>query len=216
MQLDVRHGVLDVPEPLADGAAPPEPRWQWRVLSRGSAWRPKLARFLVGAPEPAVADTYVLSARSPNSVKLHEHHIDVKEVDRTAPDGLELWRPTRRLQCPLGVRQLADLFAVWKLDDDAPTRPCWSVRQFERDIVDPRPELLLLPVVKHSTALDVAGCEGEYVDLLVMGEHRESVALMDADDSRVRAAITMLGLSRQANTGYPVALSEMVGLAAYR
>jgi len=136
----------------------------------------------------------------------------VKRLERLAADGLQLWRPAIRQEFPLSAKVLGLLFDAWGLDEALPYRPCWSERQMERDIIDPRSSLRAVPVLAQRTPLEVARCRGEHVALTVLGEHWESIGFDDPDPSRVRTAADAVGLGMLPNESYPAALAKIAGV----
>src|SRR6478736_2702447 len=68
-------------------------RWEWRTFGDHFATAEK--RFDLLKPE-SVADTdetYLLSARSVDAVKVRGGLMDVKRLEQVDDDGLELWKP---------------------------------------------------------------------------------------------------------------------------
>lgn len=187
-------------------------RWEWRVFVRGALNLARLATFLRDDSERTRAETYLVSSRSVHSVKVHNLLVEVKRLDRLASDGLQLWRPMLRQEFPLSARSLALLFDAWGLDEAMPYRPCWSERQMERDIIDPRNSLRAVPVLTQRTPLEVARCRGQHVALTVLGEHWESIGFEDPDPSRVRTAADAVGLGMLPNESYPTALAKIAGM----
>src|SRR4051812_6303886 len=92
----------------------PTPHWEWRVFE------PFPGSFINSIEPPAVAEdasieTYVLSAVSPHSVKIRNGMLDVKLLEQSSDDDMELWRPVFGQAFPIHVQDLAPVWNAWGL-----------------------------------------------------------------------------------------------------
>ncbi|HET7024747.1 MAG TPA: hypothetical protein VFI39_06045 [Gemmatimonadales bacterium] len=188
------------------------PRWEWRSISRQLPVDPaRLTGGLIG-PMHHAADTYVLAQTSPHSVKVRDDALEVKRLLAVEALGLELWRPTLRLQFPLLVDDLDELWAAWGIRPARPLRATLTFHDFIRDIVSGDDLLTRIDVIKHRTKLMIGGCPGERVSMLVRDTHWESLAFEHEDPTLVVSALRTLGLDPRSNSSYPTGLRRITGL----
>jgi exopolyphosphatase/guanosine-5'-triphosphate,3'-diphosphate pyrophosphatase len=60
------------------------------------------------------------------------------------------------------------------------------------------------------------GCVSELTDVVANGTKVRTVAIEDADASKVSAAVRSMGLETHANTSYPRGLKQVIALSSYR
>ena len=187
------------------------PRWELRVFAR------RLPRV---RPDPAVSEardpprreTYFVSARSLQNVKIRADHVEIKRLEAVDGDGLERWRPTARHGFPLGSSDIADIGAALNVTFPGTLRAPVNRAGLLAAIASLAPMVVAVPLTKWRRQFVVAGCHGERVTLVVRGRHWESMALEDPDRDRVMRAAALLHLNDLPNTSYPAALKAIVGM----
>jgi len=82
-------------------ALPKVGRWEWRAFGEDIAQAERHLTALQAERDHESDDLYVLSAGSDASVKLRDGVVDVKELQRVRPDGLQQWKPVLKAPLPL-------------------------------------------------------------------------------------------------------------------
>ena len=187
------------------------PRWEWRFIGR-SLPVDRARLHVTRGDAPTSRETYLLSALTPHNIKVRNAMLEIKRLEEHAADGVELWRPTARSAFPLESAAGVELWEAWGIATPAQVTAVTSLADLVRDVVSRHPALRRVDLVKRRNRLTLAGCNGEIVELEIMGEHWVSVAFEDADPALVRAAVAASGLNSQDNQNYPAALKRIVGL----
>jgi hypothetical protein len=191
------------------GPLPVVSRWEWRLIARALPIDP--ARLTLEAEAISSRETYLLSAHTPHNVKIRKQVLEIKQFERRAADGLELWRPTARSAFPLDRATRTALWSAWGIPPQ-PTGSTDTLDALVREVVTPQYALRRVDLMKRRRRLTLVGCAGELVELEIGAERRKSIAFEDAHPNVVRAAVTAAGLAGQPNLNYPAALKDIVGL----
>jgi hypothetical protein len=182
-------------------------RWEWRVFGRHVALPPGTRPPQTDAP--ASDETYLVSFRSTDNVKVRGGRLEMKRLEETGTAGLELWNPVLSVSLPASPAALETLWERWGVQP--PREPAVSLDTIVRAVVAATPWLRAIAVTKRRVALALEECRGEFVELHIGGERWESVAIESEDPMRVLAAVRRLGLHGMRNTSYPVALARIAG-----
>jgi len=200
----------------SDGSATADdrvvPRWEWRAFERSFVVPPSGAdaeRF----DAPVERDeTYLLSLLSPHNVKIRDGRVDIKRLERTEANGLELWRPVLKGAFPIETGALAAACEAWGIPGPAGDTPAHSLAELLQNVVVPHRQLRIVTLTKRRLPITVAGCRGERAHITVGGHHWNTVTFEDADPARVLAALAELKLDPTANENFPRALKRILGL----
>lgn len=188
-------------------------RWEWRTFSP-SPLLAKVERFVHGAAGVVGDETYVLSRRSVHNVKIRLGRLEVKRLQATAYDGLELWRPTMAEPFPVDANALEMACDALGISPPEPAAIPWSAAVFLAQFVVRVPVLRAVSLTKRRTPLLLGECPGEHVALTIAGQRWESIAFEDALPERVVGAVTTLSFAVRDNTSYPAALKRIAGMPA--
>lgn len=208
---DLADGTVEIgaacalPEPITV-----VPRWEWRTISQHTL-APHVLGFDSGVRGHTVHETYILSSVSPHNIKIRDGCLEVKRLEQVDATGLERWRPVVKAAFPLDAAAVAEAFDAWKvhafpLSTEATSNPA----AFLAAVTGARMELQTITITKQLAPLELLGCQGEHVDLVIADALWESVAFENADPALVRAAIAYLGFCPSDNTSYPTALKHIV------
>ena len=190
-------------------------RWEWRTFAKSPAysellWVPRTGDSVV------TRERYILSAASPNSVKIHDECLDIKMLVQVDGSGLEQWRPVMNASFPVKEAALDSAWLAWGLPAPIVTRRQCTLDEFLSEVVDDEPALCVADIEKKRTRLSIQGCPGEHVAIQVAGESWESIAFEHMDPFQVWRAVTAIGLENAKNTSYPAGLKRIVGVRAER
>jgi hypothetical protein len=190
-------------------------RWEWRVFARSGLGR-HATDFVGGVISTAHADLYFVSANPQANVKIREGRVELKTLVRSSMDGLELWRPEFEEAFPLSRVAMRRLSRVWHTAVTPSITTCTTEAQFAEFARSCLPTIHAIPVVKHRRRFTVLNCRAEFVELSVLGERWESLALEDAEPAVVRASVRALGLSDLPTSNYPATLARVARFAMPR
>jgi exopolyphosphatase/guanosine-5'-triphosphate,3'-diphosphate pyrophosphatase len=184
------------------------PRWEWRTFGRRI---PLPAGSLKGDPRNATpsSDTYIVSSRSTDNVKVRGGRLEMKRLERVDDNGLELWNPVVSVPLPADSAELTAVWQAWGAWPPALDRPL-ALDDIVREVVTGAPWLRAVAVTKRRVPLLLSECRGEFVELQVAGERWESVAIEGEAPGRVRDALRRLGLDRHENVNSPRWLARLV------
>jgi len=186
-------------------------RWEWRIFGE-SLPLPATPRLQVQPPEPVVNESYLLSARSIQNVKLRGNAVDIKLLDAVEAGGLERWRPAGHFVFPLGPAHIACIQEA--LGVIIPLRLGYPLdrERFIRALGSLEPAVTLATVTKLRTRFTLAACEGELVEVTVNGKRLVSLALEDTNPGYMTTAIRMIGAPDAVNLNYPRFLKALLGI----
>lgn len=188
------------------------PRWEWRIFEVAPA------SFIDRILLPTVHDTartsdeiYLISDASPNNVKVRSATLDVKVLERTTHDGLELWRPTFKHAFPIPASDLVPVWKAWNLAGPVTAPVAYTLDAFLSDVVAANSALHAIRVTKTRTRFDLLGCSAERASLTIDGTPWETVAVEHEDPERVARAVATLGANPPRALSYPALLKRIAG-----
>lgn len=200
--------------PTREGKASPN-SWEWRVFARPGLGR-HVAAYAGGVISSAHVDVYFISGNPRANIKIREGRVQLKCLARSSDDGLELWRPEFEEAFPLSRVAMRRLCKAWRAEVTPAITTCRTEAQFEEFARSCLPAIHAMPVVKHRRQFAVRDCRAEHVEISVLGERWESLALEDVEPAAVRAAVRLLGLSDLPTSNYPAALARVGRFATAR
>ncbi len=190
-----------------------QPRWEWRIFEAfPGAFIASLGPPDVGDVESA--ETYIVSADSPHNVKIRDGQLDVKVLEQTRPDDLELWRPVFKQPFPVVARDLAPVWNAWAIGEPALPRASYTMEQFLDEVVAPVPELRVVPITKHRAHFTILGCSAERAMVGAARGRWDTLALEDEDPEKILLARRTLGRALPPGTSYPAMLKRIAGMGS--
>jgi hypothetical protein len=198
-----------IPNPTPDRAAVGSPRWEWRTFSRHGLMR-RIAAHVGSSTETISIETYLLSSRSPHSVRIHDNRIEVRELLEATVEGIERWQSILVSTFPLAPAVLHRVLATWHVEVSAELAAYPTLTAFI-EAASAVPDLAVVAVEKRRRGFEFRHCRGEYAGLAIRGERWESIALKDEEVAIVRVAIEALGLTKFPSSNYPELLARAVG-----
>jgi exopolyphosphatase/guanosine-5'-triphosphate,3'-diphosphate pyrophosphatase len=173
------------------------PRWEWRTfgasLGAAEGQLPERAASSVQDSE----ETYILSRRSDESVKIRDGLMDVKRR-QDVRDGLELCRPVIKAEFPLDRDTVAAMLAAVGVDA-ALERPSYALPELLDAVVARSAELRAVDVQKHRAHHTIEGAMVELTTISCEGRTTHTIAVESPDTAQILAAIDTLGLSGRRN-----------------
>lgn len=190
------------------------PRWEWRTFF-GSTLPADISALIGSSADsaPAGPETYILSGGSPHNVKIRDGQLEIKwleEVDR----GLERWRPVLVTPFPVDADDIRAACDAWMLPPPVLLPRHASIDEFLLEIVRPIALLRVVRLTKRRARMALFGCAAECAALEIEGSRWYTLALEDADPSRVIEAVGRLPLQGRPNMSYPTALKQIAGLTS--
>lgn len=188
------------------------PRYEFRVWGRDLALL--FARLQEASDLEEIedsAESYIVCSRAIRfNTKVRGGSLDVKELLKTRGQ-LELWRPYLKAGFPLTRQTIQDrVCPVLSLDPQQIVLPAYELDLFITTIIDPSPDLTLVPVNKRRYRFTIETCLAEFTDVSVCGEHIDTVAVESQDVAATLRAIARLGLCGQQNQSYQDALRAIL------
>ncbi len=188
------------------------PRWEWRTF--GADFGPFEDQFRALAPEKVQSgsEVYILAAGSDANVKFRDDLLDIKQLERVSPDGLEQWRPILKEPFPLAAGTLARLRAALGLPDSAIQGDALSFDALVAALESASRQIRGLRVDKTRTRYHIHGCVAELTDVVADGKKVRTAAIEDEDPAKVIAAVRATRLDGYPNVSYPRGLKQLVGM----
>ncbi|MES2125238.1 MAG: hypothetical protein V4503_11185 [Gemmatimonadota bacterium] len=202
-----------VPVPPACTFAPEPPlRWEWRTFDyQAQRWARLLQQVeLTPTPGPS-SETYLLTPRSPDNVKIRNGRVEVKQLLRTSPDGLELWRPSLKEEFPLDSRTVSALCHAWQCEQPEVTPVLPTPEALTAWITRTLPEVRIIPIRKLRHRFRLGECEGEWASIESDDATLETLALEHHDPAVLRQALDTLRLTDAPNINYVTGLKRFIG-----
>jgi len=159
------------------------------------------------------SEVYVVSRyQSVFNPKVREGRLDVKELIETHK-RLELWHPYLKAQFPLRLyAEQQSVSQVLSLSQPIDWEAIDTAEAFLRDIVEPCPHLVLVPVRKTRTRFSLGSCSAEFVAVVAGKLERETVCVESDNAAAALRVVARLGLGGQENCNYQRALRAMLGI----
>jgi exopolyphosphatase / guanosine-5'-triphosphate,3'-diphosphate pyrophosphatase len=189
------------------------PRWEWRTFRAN--FGPAEEKFRALAPErvQTSVENYILDAASDANVKFRDDLLDIKQLERVNPDGLEQWRPIFKAPFPLAAGAIARLRAALGLPDSAIPGDALSFDALVAALESVSPRIRSVRVNKMRTRYHIHGCVAELTDVVADGKPIRSAAIEDEDPAKVIAAVRAMRLDGYPNMSYPRGLKQLVGMS---
>jgi exopolyphosphatase/guanosine-5'-triphosphate,3'-diphosphate pyrophosphatase len=191
-----------------------KPRWEWRTFGgdlAGAAAR--LGAQGSSGREPS-DEVYLLSALSDGNVKIRAGLLDIKRLEQTGVDGLELWRPVLKADFPLTAETVARIFDALGVPPPRLERPAYSPDQLCQELIGVEPRLRALEVHKERARYRLGDCLCEVTEVVAEGRAVTSLAVESEDASAVSATLRELGLTGTPSQSYPRGLKALIGFPA--
>lgn len=190
------------------------PRWEYRTFGESFGEAESSIRSHGEAKARSSAETYIVSAESPNNTKIRDGLMDIKKLENVNGDTLEQWNPVLKSGFPLGREVLAQVCSAWGVTMPALAREAYSLEEFLSEVVAPHGRLRAVAVAKERFGLTVDGCIVELANLTFDGTPIRTAAVEHEDPALVIATVRKLGLDKYPNTNYIKALKRFAAVPA--
>lgn len=154
------------------------------------------------------SDIYILSELSMENTKVRNNVMDIKSLQRVTEDGLEQWKPIKKAEFPLLVREIKEVFQVFNVPVPPLSQEEYALDEFLR-LIKEDDNFISLTVDKSRSIYTISECIVELSDLVVEGRPIKTIAVELEDPEKVRDTVKVLGLSGLENINYVVALKRM-------
>ena len=91
-------------------------RWEWRMFAPSLADLQSKIGTAVNVPASESTEVYLLGTRNDLNLKVRKDTLELKHLDQTDENGLELWRPEGKERFPISAESVAKLLAPFRLD----------------------------------------------------------------------------------------------------
>lgn len=184
------------------------PRYEHR------AWAPEFPKLPQPQDEPWTEEIYILPlGLLGRNIKIRDGALEIKELVLER-DGLQLWRPTARLEFPIPALTLERELMVLLQIGQPLRRERYGAEEIMTDIVEARRNVVAVPLRKQRRRFETAaGALAETVRVEAGGQTVMTAAAEHEEPERVLAAIEELGLDRFPNLDYPATLDRLRPIA---
>jgi exopolyphosphatase/guanosine-5'-triphosphate,3'-diphosphate pyrophosphatase len=188
-------------------------RWEWRTF--GQEFGAAEQRLAALCPEKVQNsdEIYLLATGSDANVKIRDELMDIKLLERVDASGLEQWRPVLKAPFPLAASAVAQVRAALGIPAAGSTADELTPDGLLAELAPAGGRARAVFVKKTRTRIHVDGCVAEITEVVADRKKVRTVAIEDADASKVIAAVRAVGLDRFPNTSYPVGLKQFVGMS---
>jgi exopolyphosphatase/guanosine-5'-triphosphate,3'-diphosphate pyrophosphatase len=155
------------------------------------------------------SEVYLLGARDDLNVKVRNGTLDLKRLDQTDENGLELWRPAGKERFPVSAEGAAKLLAPFGLNFTF--QGAIAVEAFLSHAV--ASGLQIIDVKKSRRSFSYRGCLAEFSEIAANGRTRQSFCIESEDREVLLAALKDLNLPPKANVNFPRGLKQEFGLS---
>ena len=187
--------------PDAETAA--APRWEWRTFGPRLAGLQNKIGFPISVPPRLSEERYLVNPNSPHNAKIRDSLLDVKRLQRTATDGLELWSVALKVGFPLSAPTIISFYLALDLAPPRALRGSYGLQEFLSEIIGRDPTFKPLNVRKARRQFLFGGCTAEFARLQSGASAQETFCLEQEDPELVRGALRELELAPGANLNYP-------------
>lgn len=191
-----------------------QPRWEWRTFGGDLARAAARLRAQGTSGRELSDEVYLLSALSDGNVKIRAGLLDIKRLEQTNADGLELWHPVLKTDFPVTGETVASLFDALGVPPPGLDRPAYTQDQLRDELIGVEPRLRALDVHKERARYRLGGCRCEVTEVVADGRAVTSLAVESEDASAVTAVVRELGLTGVPNQSYPEGLKALIGFPA--
>jgi hypothetical protein len=183
------------------------PRWEWR--SFGGAFDAIETR--VSGPSRTSHEVYVLCDSSDTNVKIRDHVIEVKVLQRMH-HGLELWSPAFKAPFPLNAPAIRRVFELWPLPAPALRGDPYSELEFVTELAGEVAGLHVIGIAKTRRQSLVDQCQVEIGAISVAGRTVPTVAVEMTDPEHVLRVVRDFHLDHYENLNYVNFLKHVLQL----
>jgi exopolyphosphatase/guanosine-5'-triphosphate,3'-diphosphate pyrophosphatase len=192
------------------------PRWEWRTFGESFGTADATLDSLGPGRVVESDEVYLLSLHGDASVKVRDDLMDVKELQQTGDDGLELWKPVMKAAFPLAADDVASVYGALNVPVPRLERAAYSLDEVERELIDVAPALRAVRVHKLRRRYVIDECMVEVTDLTAEGASTRTVDVESPDPELVTATIAKLGLAGRSNVCLAKGLKALLGFGARR
>ena len=178
-------------------------RWEWRTFGEGLDAAEARLRALAPERLQESDETYLVSAKGHDAVKVRDGLMDIKHLEQVDGDGLELWRPVMKSPLPISAVDARAVLAALNVEAAPLELDAYDVADLTRASAAVTP----VPVHKSRRHYMFQGCMAELTDLRTARGTTPTIAVESEDAARVIAAVRRLGLDSRPNVSVPRALA---------
>ena len=161
-------------------------------------------------PASESTEIYLLGTRDALNLKVRNDTLELKRLDQTDENGLELWRPEGKERFPISAESVAKLLAPFRLNFTF--QGAIPVEAFLSHVAA-AVELQVIDVKKSRRSFSYRGCLAEFTEVTANGRTRQSFCLESEDREVLLAALKDLNLPPKANVNFPRGLKQEFGLS---
>lgn len=187
------------------------PRWEYRVFGESFGEAEDNIRAHEMTRELESSETYVLSTKSGNNVKVRDGKLDIKTLQNTNEDTLEQWMPVLKVGFPAPAEEVRKIFDALDVTDPGLDQDEYSFEEFVGGIVGNHEDLQAVDVFKHRYGYMINDTIVELADLTFNGKPIRTAAVEHIDPELVMSTIRELGLSGFENVNYIKSMKRVTG-----
>lgn len=161
-------------------------------------------------PASESTEVYLVGTRNDLNLKVRNDTLNLKRLELTDENGLELWRPERKERFPISAQSVARLLAPFRLDFTF--QGAITVEAFLSHVAAAT-ELQIIDVKKSRRSFSYRGCLAELTKVTANERTRQSFCIESEDRAVLLAALKDLNLPPRANVNFPRGLKQEFGLS---
>ncbi len=188
------------------------PRWEWRTF--GNNLRGYMQKFepfeKIGVKESE--ETYILSRRSDDNIKIRFEMVDIKTLLRRSPDGIEQWTVLGKNGFPVDINQLALIFKAFGIALPWLDKDEYEYDEFMNGIVANLPDLVMVEVTKTRHIFNIEGGICEFAEVTFNEKPIQTIAFEHEDIDLVRKLAKRFVEENTPNINYIRAMKKSAGL----
>jgi hypothetical protein len=194
----------------------PQPRFEFRVWADDFGdIEERIQSLGQGRRDTPSQEVYiVVTDDTQHNLKIRDGCLDVKRLLQTKY-GLEQWQPCLKEAFPLPISTLQDkVLPILGAGSPALDIEPYTVKAFLEKIVQPKPNLIAVPVRKHRCQCQVANVFIEMVTVEFDDMTIQSIAIESTHPDAVLQWVKRLALDIYSNLSYPAAIQQFLNLTA--
>lgn len=185
------------------------PRWEWRTFGPEFPDTEKILSSLECTRVKVSEEIYILSKNSNENCKIRNSLMDIKVLENTGEDGLELWKPILKASFPLSFEIVRLVLRTLHIRKPLLLRTQYTHHQFLTEIIRPHPKLSVVDVKKNRNGYLIDGAEVEIAELQIGQKQIKTIAVESDNTANVLHVRRLLKLENIANTNYIKAIKNI-------
>ncbi len=188
------------------------PRWEWRTFGNDLQGYMKEFEQFESAGVKASEETYILSRKSDDNIKIRFEKVDMKTMLRRSPDGIEQWTVLGKNGFPVDINQLALIFKAFGFPIPWLDKDEYEYNEFMSGIVGNLPDLTTVEVTKTRNIFIIDKVICEFAEVTFNQQPIQTIAFEHEDIELVRKLAERFKKPGMQNINYIQAMKKAAGM----